>query len=139
MSTKPHADARSDPRWDAAIPVLLSGGVSAAARAAAVDESTLYRWRQDPAFRERLEAFRGRVQEEARDEVLGMLRDAVTRIRELLRSENEQVALAAAKTVLAQLAKAEPQVIEVHAAQRNDIDPHEANERLRLVSGGKGA
>ena len=34
-------------------------------------------------------------------------------------------------------AKAEPQVIEVHQATRSDVDPDEANERLRLVSGGR--
>ena len=132
------ADATTDPRWHRAIPLLVAQGPYAAAEALGIDQSTLWRWRQDPAFQALFAAYTDAVHREAEREMFGLLSEAVQVVREAMGEDQDiRVRLAAAKTVISGLAKAEPQVIEVRAAPSN-VDPDEANERLRLVSGGKG-
>ena len=129
---------QTDPRWERAASLLLSVGPGKAAEALGITQRTLYDWRQDPAFQAILDRLRAQVTEAARDELTGLLTDAVATVRELMAAENEQVRLSAAKTVLAQLAKADVQVIEVQATPTQPKrTPEEARAQLASIRGGK--
>jgi AcrR family transcriptional regulator len=138
MSDGVQHPAGPDPRWAVAISAMVSGMTTErAADAAGVSRTTLHRWGKDPAFRAMLEETKAVLVEAAQTRLKGLLERAVRVIEQALDSADEKVALSAAKTVLAQLAKTEPHIIEVHSAPANLPDPGEADERLRLVSGGK--
>ena len=82
-----------------ALAVLASGaGPTAAARAAGVDFSTVYRWRkEDPAFIAALNAWRNHAQESARDRVLAMAGQAMETVLAAMQKGDARTAMAILK------------------------------------------
>ncbi|HWE95242.1 MAG TPA: hypothetical protein VG269_14845 [Tepidisphaeraceae bacterium] len=78
-----------------ALAALASGKLpTAAARAAGVVASTLYRWRkQDPAFIAALNAWRNYVQEAGRDRVLAMIGQATATVMTVMQQGDARTAL----------------------------------------------
>ena len=80
--------------------VALSPSVSEAARTAGVSESTLYRWMEDPAFREELDRMRQEAAHLARSQIMGLLPRAVEVLAELLNHPDAALRLRAARDIL---------------------------------------
>jgi hypothetical protein len=71
-----------------------------AARATGISERSVRRFAAEPRFRQTLASLRSSVIEQIRDDLLESAHEALIKVRELVGSEDERVALAAAKTIL---------------------------------------
>jgi hypothetical protein len=94
------APAAADP--DDLLAVALAAGqeVADAARSARLSERTAYRRLADPDFRRRVAELRGRAVDRALGRLSGTMAQAADRLKALLDSDDERVALAAARAVL---------------------------------------
>jgi transposase-like protein len=83
--------------------LAIARGVSVAATARQVELSTrqMHRWVRRPAFKARVREIRAGLFEQAYNRLASLSGDAVDRLRELLASKNEPIALGAAKALLA--------------------------------------
>lgn len=90
------------PQKDHIIALALSRGLTEtqAAEAAGVSRSTVARRRSDADFRALVDDLRQQAYERAAGTLADAMHEASEKLRELARSENEQVALAAAKAVV---------------------------------------
>ena len=89
------------PRQILALPYLLGpGSASQRARNANISRTTLYRWLEDPDFREALERLRKEVLHVAEIEAQSMAQDAISVIFELMQSGRQRVRLDAALAAL---------------------------------------
>lgn len=87
---------------DVAIAALVLGkSYAQAAKAAGVDARTLYEWRKREDFQADYRGARRRVVEDAYARAQAVMTKAVEKLNKLIDSENEQVALSAARAVLA--------------------------------------
>ena len=80
--------------------VVESGGFSAAARQLGISRATLYRWLQEPDFRETLDRLRKEILHVAEIEAQSMAQDAISVIFELMQSGSQRVRLDAALAAL---------------------------------------
>jgi len=85
-----------------AVLLLLAGGrtVRDAAVKSGVGERTIHRWRQEPAFRERERQLRAEMLAQGLGRLVEGMTEAAGVLRALLTSKNEQVRLAAARSVI---------------------------------------
>jgi transposase-like protein len=88
-------------RQAGAVALLLAGRTyPAVARSVGVGRTTLYRWRQLPAFRQALLAGQRGMFASAVARLSGLTDGAIDQLSRLLRSEDERVVLAACVAVL---------------------------------------
>jgi HEAT repeat protein len=82
--------------------LLLAGGrtVRDAAAESGVSERTIHRWRREAAFRERERQLRGEMLAQGLGRLVEGMTEAARVLRALLASQNEQVRLAAARSVI---------------------------------------
>ncbi len=89
------------PRQIGALPHLLGpGSATQRARNAGISRTTLYRWLQEPEFREALDRLRKEILHVAEIEAQSMAQDAVSVIFELMQSGSQRVRLDAALAAL---------------------------------------
>lgn len=89
---------------------LVSGcHIQNAARAAGISERTAYRRLEDPKFRAQLERSRRALRESVLARLSDAGLDAISTLVDLLESEDENVRLKAAKTILEALSKTNDQ------------------------------
>ena len=89
------------PKQIGALPHLLGpGSATQRARNAGISRATLYRWLQDPDFRDTLDRLRKEVLHVAEIEAQSMAQDAVSVIFELMQSGSQRVRLDAALAAL---------------------------------------
>ena len=89
------------PRQIGALPHLLGpGSATQRARNAGISRATLYRWLQDPEFRETLDRLRKETLHVAEIEAQSMAQDAISVIFELMQSGSQRVRLDAALAAL---------------------------------------
>lgn len=84
----------------AILALLTEPTQQAAARAARIGEKTVRRWLHNEDFAEALAEARKTQASEALSALRSSLQEAVTKLRELLHSENENIAVKAAATLL---------------------------------------
>jgi transposase-like protein len=88
-------------KQETAVAALLScDTVAEAARDCGVSEATLFRWLQEPTFRERLQAAQRAVLQGAISDLQGVTQDAVATLRRLLTCGTPAVECRAAMAVL---------------------------------------
>jgi len=108
------------------------------AAAVGVNRKTLYRWRDVPGYTAFVASLIEDTQRAARDTLRAGATDAAKRIRELMRSEDERIALSAAQTLLDRTGHPKAERVEmsadVRASGRVEVDPSE--ELAALLSGG---
>ena len=108
------------------------------AEAVGVSRKTLYRWREVPHYSALVSSLIEDTQRAARDTLRAGAKDAAQRIRELMRSEDERIALSAAQTLLDRTGHPKAERVEmsadVRASGRVEVDPSE--ELAALLSGG---
>ena len=108
------------------------------AAAVGVNRKTLYRWREVPGYTAFVASLIEDTQRAARDTLRAGATDAAKRIRELMRSEDERIALSAAQTLLDRTGHPKAERVEmsadVRAFGRVEVDPSE--ELAALLSGG---
>src|SRR5262249_233683 len=77
--------------------LMLAHGVSKGktAKAVGIAPSTLYRWQEDPAFRQKVKDFRTRLTDELVGQLVTMGGKAIKRLGDLLASKDEPIALQA--------------------------------------------
>jgi DNA-binding transcriptional regulator YbjK len=93
--------ARLSARQRHLLPFLLTApSVEAAAREAGIDSSTAWRMLRQPQFCAAVERARRQATQAALNRLTGSLTSAVDRLRTLLESRNENVGVAAARTLL---------------------------------------
>ncbi len=82
--------------------ILVASGksVAAAGRIAGVSRATGYRWAKQPNFRKRVQGIRHEAISQAAGSLSDSTVEASKTLRRLLRSNNEGIALAAARTIL---------------------------------------
>ena len=91
--------AKSDSQREQAILALLTHPtIPEAAEACGVGQTTLWRWMQEPDFRDRYRQARRQVLE-------GAIAEAATTLRRLLTADSESVRLGAARAILDQATK----------------------------------
>ncbi|MFO0679989.1 MAG: phBC6A51 family helix-turn-helix protein [Polyangiaceae bacterium] len=93
-----------EPKRTRALALFLEGAdVGEVARETGVSRTTLWRWREDPAFAHELATKRQRVLEAARDDLRATTSDAVAVLRAVLRDDSQPpgVRLRAIEMVLA--------------------------------------
>jgi transposase-like protein len=110
LSTDSRSEGRLEQRWQRmahngrqeAVLLLLAGGrtVRDAAVESGVSERTIHRWRNETAFRERERQLRGEMLAQGLGRLVEAMTEAAGVLRALLASENEQVRLAAARSVI---------------------------------------
>lgn len=138
MPTKPLSagNGRISGRQEA-VALLLAGGAKEkdAARQAGVGERTIRTWKADPAFRYRMSELRATLIEQGLHSLAEGLTEAVTQLRGLLCSENEAIALAAAKTMLDAVLKLQQQTASEKAepALPPPVPDEELLKGLRLL------
>ncbi len=80
---------------------LLAGAkITEACKAAKVDRTTFYVWTRDDLFSEELARRRGEVVEESMEKLRGLMDKAVTKLEELLESQNEEIRRKAANSII---------------------------------------
>ena len=103
-----------------------------------VHRVTIYRWREIDEYRHFVAALVADTQRAARATLQAGATDAAKRIRELMRSEDERIALSAAQTLLDRTGHPKAERVEmsadVRASGRVEVDPSE--ELAALLSGG---
>ena len=98
--------AKSDRQREEAILALLTEPtIDAAARRAGVSDVTLWRWMQEPDFRDRYRQARRQVLEGAIASLQQAAGEAATTLRALLAAESETVRLGACRAILEQATK----------------------------------
>jgi hypothetical protein len=100
--------------------VISARNLRAAARAAGISARTLARWMQDPAFRHAVIDGARQVHGAALRRLQGTAREAVERLRRLMRSGKEEIALGACRTVLQGAASAADLIDGMDTQQRLD-------------------
>ncbi|MDB5309449.1 MAG: hypothetical protein JWO38_3651 [Gemmataceae bacterium] len=80
--------------------LAVGGTITAAAKAARVSESTVYRRLRDPAFRDRVYEIRAVVLDTSCGRIVGATTDACDTLHRLLGSSSEGIQLRAAKTLI---------------------------------------
>ena len=89
------------PRQIGALPHILGpGSATQRARNAGISRATLYRWLQEPDFRETLDRLRKEILHVAEIEAQSMAQDAISVIFELMQSGSQRVRLDAALAAL---------------------------------------
>ena len=89
------------PRQRRALPIIAASLSNAqAARDVGVHESTLYRWLENPEFRNELDSLRREASELAVTEIQSAMLQAVSVVIDATRSENEAIRLRAARELL---------------------------------------
>ena len=98
--------AKSDrQREEAILALLIEPTIEAAAKRAGVSDVTLWRWMQEPDFRDRYRQARRQVLEGAIASLQQSAGEAATTLRALLKAESESVRLGAARAILDQATK----------------------------------
>src|SRR5712692_6781424 len=87
-------------RERAAVALASGRSMCAAARAVGVGERTLYRWRTDPAFAQRVRDIQAELLRSAVGRVSKAMPHAAAKLRKLLSSDSEKTQLAAAGKLL---------------------------------------
>jgi len=113
--------AKLTPKQDKAVFLLASGKVVAeVAEQLEVDRTTLWVWRQQPAFEAILNQTREETKQAMQDGLRSLHQQALQTLRQSLDSGNEVVALKAALAVLDRMDKASIGPVEAEAiAERN--------------------
>jgi hypothetical protein len=90
-----------------AVALALARGetISEAAAGARVAVRTVAYWRQQEDFRQRVEALRAEILERTMGQMIDTTTAAAVRLRRLVRSKNERIALRACNIVLSQAAR----------------------------------
>jgi hypothetical protein len=102
----PATDAQGElsPAKFAAIGLLLAGRPYAdVAREVGIDTTTLYRWREEPAFAAELLSQFALMREATVFGLFSLASDSITALRSALKSQNETARVSAARTVLDRL------------------------------------
>jgi hypothetical protein len=118
-------------RERAAVALASGHSVRGAAGAVGIGERTLYRWRDDPAFAQRVRDLQAELVRRAVGRLSRAMPKAAVKLRKLLASESEKIQLAAAGKLLESGLKLRDQVdleerlaaLERQAAQRRERGP----------------
>jgi len=86
--------------------IALGNTITESARLAGIDRVTLYRWMEDPKFRNELQRLRIEAAELAKFELKGMMLKAALVINEVMENDNPYVRLRAATSALSIALKA---------------------------------
>ncbi|HEV8606163.1 MAG TPA: phBC6A51 family helix-turn-helix protein [Tepidisphaeraceae bacterium] len=103
LSTHPHPTPPTDlsPRQSAAIHLLAHGlNNSAVSHHLGIDRKTLFRWRQDPAFRHALADLLAHLADSSTDRFLHLVNSSLTTFKRQLKDPHPLTALRAARALL---------------------------------------
>ena len=103
MSKNKQDLARVTRQTQFALSIARGNTVAGAARESGTPQSTAYRWLGDPTVATMVSAYRRRIVSETIGQVTSMGRAAADRIRTLIDSDDESIALKAATTALAEI------------------------------------
>lgn len=124
----------STAKRDAAALHLAQGrSVKAAARLTDIGERTLHRWLDEPDFVDLVQQQRTRLFDTATGRLTGLTRRATARLRQLLASRSEKVALGACKAVLAECLRCREQL----DLARQIGELRDEVSKLKAAAGGK--